>query len=244
MGDNMLENACRVREQLREQGVVLLRDAFPREVLTPLREAAEACFAEIAKGNARTAWQFTPFSFSALLSALAEFGPGDPFAPLKLGGLDELLAEFMDGPVECRAEHSWVRKRFAPAHAPRLYQPNQWHQDGGLGVRFSPDPEVRIPMTRLVTCWLPLQPCGADCPGLEFVRRPLDSLLHYTELSDEGLRRRFDAHQFWAPDLRLGDGVLFLAGTLHRTYTQPEMRLDRLSLEYRFFSAPAITMEA
>jgi hypothetical protein len=33
----------------------------------------------------------------------------------------------------------------------------------------------------------------------------------------------------------LGDGVVFLNSTLHRTYTRPEMRQDRLSVEYRIF---------
>jgi hypothetical protein len=90
-------------------------------------------------------------------------------------------------------------------------------------------------MTRLLTCWIPLDQCGKDSPGLEFITRPLDRLLHYTELHDAGLRRRFSADEFEAPELELGDGLLILPGTLHRTYVRPEMKRDRMSLEYRFF---------
>ena len=92
-------------------------------------------------------------------------------------------------------------------------------------------------MARLLTCWIPLQACGVDAPGLEFVRRPLDNLLHYSELDDAELRRRFEPEEFWAPALELGDGLVFLNGTLHRTYESPAMSRDRLSVEYRLLTA-------
>ena len=91
-------------------------------------------------------------------------------------------------------------------------------------------------MTRLLTCWIPLQACGSDSPGLEFVRHKMDALLHYTELDDAGLRQRFPAELFWTPNLQFGDAVVLLPGTLHRTHVLPEMSRNRLSLEYRFFA--------
>ena len=91
-----------------------------------------------------------------------------------------------------------------------------------------------IPLTYLVTCWIPLHACGVDCPGLEFVRQRLDVLIHYSKLDDLSLRQRFAHEQFWAPVLESGDGLLFLSGSLHRTYVQPEMQRDRVSVEYRF----------
>ena len=101
-------------------------------------------------------------------------------------------------------------------------------------------------MTRMVTCWIPLDDCGRDRPGLEFVRGRLDSLLHYTELDDQRLRRRFAPESFWAPELRVGDALVFLDACLHRTYVRPEMTEDRLSVEYRFFPAKSapFTMES
>jgi hypothetical protein len=222
---------------LHEQGVVVLRGVFPKDVLTPLRRSAEACFDTIEASEAN-AYGFTPFSYSVILPALLEFGAGSReqlLAPVTASGFNDLLAEVLDAPAACNLEQSWVRKRFAPSNAPRMYRPNTWHQDGGLGVSYSPQPQSATPMTRLLTCWVPLRDCGRDCPGLEFIRHRLDELIHYTELHDLSLRQRFATDRFWAPELEVGDAFLFLPGSLHRTYVRPEMGQDRLSLEYRFF---------
>jgi len=88
-------------------------------------------------------------------------------------------------------------------------------------------------MTELLTCWIPLNPCGIDSPGLELVRCRQPALLHFTELDDAALRRRFPPHEFWAPALEFGDGLVFLNSILHRTYAHPEMPHNRLSVEYR-----------
>ena len=218
---------------LRRDGAVLLRAALPPAPLSPLRAAAAACFTAIEAGHLPPdRYRFSAFSYSVPISALLDFGVPHPEAllqPLAATGLDH-----WEG-LSCNPEESWVRRRFAPPNAPPYYQPNRWHQDGGLGVAFPPEPGPAIPMTRLLTCWLPLDPCGLDAPGLEFVRRPLAALLHFTELDDEALRRRFAPEDFWAPAMEPGDVVLFLDGTLHRTFVQPHMRRDRLSVEYRFF---------
>jgi hypothetical protein len=91
-------------------------------------------------------------------------------------------------------------------------------------------------MTALLTCWIPLNACGVDSPGLEFIRSRQSGLLHFTELDDLTLRQRFSPEDFWAPELELGDCLIFLNGALHRTYAHAEMGHDRLSLEYRIFS--------
>jgi hypothetical protein len=136
----------------------------------------------------------------------------------------------------CSQEQSWVRKKLAPHPVPTPgYQLQNWHQDGALGVRFPPQPGPPVPMTQLLTCWIPLNACGVDSPGLEFVRRRQPSLLHFTELDDSALRQRFSAEEFWAPALELGDGLVFRNGILHRTHVRPEMRRDRVSVEYRIF---------
>jgi hypothetical protein len=80
-----------------------------------------------------------------------------------------------------------------------------------------------------------LQACGADSPGLEFVRGGQQGLLHFTELDDTTLRKRFHPQEFWTPELQFGDGLIFLNSVLHRTYTRPEMQHNRLSVEYRIF---------
>ncbi len=227
-------------KQLSEQGLALLRDVFPKDQLTVLQVAATRCFGAIGTDRPLPGhYRFNPFSHSVLLTAMLDFGCGSSkelVAPLSAAGLDELFSEAIAGEWTCNMEQSWVRKKFAPSQAPgRPYHPQNWHQDGALGVRFPAQSGTVIPMTRLLTCWIPLNPCGSDSPGLEFVRRRQTDLLHYTELDDATLRQRFPQHRFWAPALEFGDGLVFLSGTLHRTYAHPDMRHNRLSVEYRIF---------
>jgi hypothetical protein len=214
------------------------------KALAAVRRAAQAFFEAAESGNRQAfpeMYRYNPLSRSVLAGALQDFGCSaeELSVPLAIAGLDALLSGALSGAVACRLEQAWVRKRYAPLHAPAGYHPNSWHQDGGLGSRFLPRAGSAIPMTRLVTCWLPLDLCNGDCPALEFVRCRLNQLLHYTELDDATLRQRFAPGEFWAPELGPGDGLIFLNGTLHRTYVQPEMPRDRLSVEYRFFPAAA-----
>lgn len=225
--------------QLREKGVVLLRDVFRTDSLTGLKEAATRCFEaiEITK-SIPSHFHFNPFSHSVLLAALSDFGCSrdELLAPISAPGVGKLFSACLGGNWVCKIEHSWVRKKFIPQKAPSpLYHPQSWHQDGALGARFSIEPGPVIPMTELLTFWIPLNPCGVDSPGLEFVRRIQPNLLHFTELDDSALRHRFAPQEFCAPSLEFGDGLIFLNSVLHRTYARPEMLQDRLSVEYRIF---------
>jgi hypothetical protein len=228
--------------QLREGGVALLRKAFATNSLVGLKDAANCCFEAIHRETSPPErYRFNRISNSLLLTALLDFGcrdAGELIAPLSAPGLEPLFTAAMGCPWSCNMEQSWLRKKFAPHQAPSpQYHDQDWHQDGALGVRFPAEPGSTVPMTRLLTCWIPLNPCGADSPGLEFIRRPQPSLLHFTELDDAALRQRFPQHEFWAPALELGDGLVFLNSVLHRTSAGPEMRHSRLSIEYRIFPA-------
>jgi hypothetical protein len=226
--------------ELRESGVALLRGAFATDVLTRFREAAVRCFeAVVAERPLPERYRFNRFSHSVLLTALTDFGfdgPGELLMPLSAPGLGSLFSEALGSEWACRMEHSWVRKKFAPLQAPGGgYHPQRWHQDGGLGVQFPLEAGPALPMTELLTCWIPLSGCGKYSPGLEFVRRRQAGLLHFTELEDAALRRRFAEEEFWAPALEFGDGLVFLNSVLHRTYAREQMRRNRLSVEYRIF---------
>ncbi len=227
------------RTELRESGVALLRGCFRTDAVGRLGGAASRCFDAIGAGKAIPPhYRFNRFSHSLLVTALTDFGcdTGELTAPLSAPGLGDLFGMAMDGEWTCNLEQSWVRKKFAPANIPdRQYHAQNWHQDGALGVQFPPEPGPLVAMTRLLTCWIPLSACGTDSPGLEFVRRRQEALLHFTELDDAALRRRFAAEEFWAPSLAPGDGLVFLNGTLHRTCALPGMRRDRMSVEYRLF---------
>jgi len=225
--------------ELCEHGVALLRDVFPKRLLSKWEEAASRYFEAIETGRpVPDPHQFNRFAHSAPIAALADFGCGceELVAPLSAPGLGGLFWHALGCSWTCRVEQSWVRKKFAPRLAPGPpYHVQGWHQDGALGVQFPSESGPLISMTRLLTCWIPLHACGANSPGLEFVRRRQTGLLHFTELDDALLRRRFAPEEFLAPALEPGDGVVFLNSTLHRTYTRPEMRHNRLSVEYRLF---------
>lgn len=226
--------------QLRDQGTALLQDVFSKDLLTRLSDASAQCFSAIATGKSLPErYRFNPFSHSVLLSALLEFGYAnweELVEPLFVAGLDALFSRVMSCEWTWSMEQSWLRKKFAPCQVPSPeYRPQRWHQDGALGVCFPLEPGPVIPMTQLLTCWIPLNPCGRESPGLEFIRSRQQTLLHFTELDDSTLRQRFRVEDFWAPSLELGDGLVFLNSTLHRTHALPEMRQNRLSIEHRIF---------
>jgi len=226
---------------LREQRVAVLKDIFAKSSLATLKEAATRCFYAIGTETSLPArYRFNRFSHSVLLTVLRDFGcdsAEELVAPLSAPGLAQLFSEAVGSAWTCNIEQSWVRKKFAPRQAPRDYHLQDWHQDGALGVSFPLEPGPAGPMNELLTLWIPLSYCGTDSPGLEFVRRRQPALLHFTELDDSALRRRFSAQDFWAPTLDFGDGLVFLNDILHRTHASPEMRHDRLSVEYRIFPA-------
>lgn len=225
--------------ELRESGVVLLRNAFVETELSCLKDAAARCFvAAESDPLLGERWGFNRFSHSVPLTALTDFGcdSEELTAPLSPHGLASFFSEVIGREWNCNLKQSWVRKKFAPAHTPaREYHLQGWHQDGALGVEFPHEAGPVLPMTELLTCWIPLDACGIDSPGLEFVRARQQCLLHFTELDDATLRRRFVPQQFWAPELEFGDGLVFLNSVLHRTYVNETMRHDRLSVEYRIF---------
>jgi hypothetical protein len=228
-----------LRARLRDEGVVLLRDFFPREPLTCLREAASGCFAAIQSGRpVRELYRFNVHAHSVSLRALLDFGMASEealTAPLAAAGLTGIFEDLVGSGWQCMLEHSWARKKFAARNAPSGYHIQDWHQDGALGARFPLQPGAAVPATRLATCWIPMNSCGVESPGLEFIRKPQPALLHFSELNDAALRGRFGATLFWAPALEFGDGVVFRNDILHRTHITEEMRGDRISVEYRIF---------
>lgn len=226
--------------ELSRCGVVLLRDVLKREFLLPVRAAAERCFEAVEREElVAERCGFNPFSHSVLAAALLEFGCDgweEFLAPLRVARVEHVITEVMSAGWSCNREQSWVRKKFAALQGVERRPHFQgWHQDGALGIRFPAEPGAAIPMTELLTCWIPLNACGMDSPGLEFIRRPQLDLLHFTELDDVAVRQRFAPRDFWAPELELGDALIFLNGALHRTYAHDKMRRDRISVEYRIF---------
>ena len=142
--------------------------------------------------------------------------------------------------ILCDRDQSWVRRQYPPHRSPRWHAPHCWHQDGALGFPFASFPHGNYPadaLLRMATCWIALDPCGAEAPGLELVSQPLLELLPPSELTDARVRQRFAAEQFWRPDMQAGDAILFRGDVLHRTHVTPAMTRDRTSIELRVFPA-------
>ena len=142
--------------------------------------------------------------------------------------------------VACDVDQCWVRRQYAPRNYPPLHSPHGWHQDGALrfdlfaysGLPFPPDAVLDM-----VTCWIPLIPCGVEAPGLEVVTRWPEGLLAPADLTDECVRARFAPETFLRPAMKPGDALLFRGDILHRTHVTPAMTKDRTSIELRFFPA-------
>jgi ectoine hydroxylase-related dioxygenase (phytanoyl-CoA dioxygenase family) len=122
----------------------------------------------------------------------------------------------------------------------RARPPHHWHQDGALHFDFATlqgeaPADALLPM---LTCWVPLDDCGVDAPGLEWLQPAPSSspvpLLRPAELSDAALRARFPASAFEHPALAAGDALLFDGALVHRTHALPTMTRSRTSIELRF----------
>ena len=148
--------------------------------------------------------------------------------PLRAGLRQHLGAE-----IQLVASQCWVR-RAQPAH--------EWHQDGALHFDFmSLDAGSGKPpadaLLRMCTCWLPLDECGVDAPGLEWLQPSPDRLLLPAELRDEHLRRSFSAAAFSSPSMGAGELLLFGGALVHRTSWRASMTRQRTSIELRFIAA-------
>lgn len=161
-----------------------------------------------------------------LLSSLASGPTGDRIRNL-LGSL-----------VVCDLDQSWIRRQYAPSRYPPLHVPHGWHQDGALKFDFSYFPNGKFPsdaLLNMVTCWIALNPCGIEAPGLEFVSEKLPGLMSPSELRPDCIQARFAPATFFRPTLEPGEALLFRGDVLHRTHVTSAMTKDRTSIELRFF---------
>jgi len=164
----------------------------------------------------------------------------------KQGTTGQWLRQQFESSFAWDLDRSWVRRQYAPGRYPRWHAPHAWHQDGALGFDFAQASTSGAPAAvpiEMVTCWIALNACGADSPGLEFVTRNLDRLLQPAELDEQYVRQSFSPGDFWHPALQAGDALLFRGGVPHRTYVTPGMTADRTSIELRFFAGAAVPQD-
>lgn len=199
---------------------------------TPLPRRRDAALGEGGEGPRREAGLKTMQGLPGLLPAataarwLARLdthtgGSLRLFDVLDLDDVRQTLAALP--PAQLVASQCWVR---------RATPPHSWHQDGALNHDFmAATAGAPLPMT---TCWITLTRCGEDAPSLAWLNRPLDGLLHPTELTDTVLRARWPAEAFEQAVLEPGDALCFDGLLLHRTHLTATMTRPRTSIELRF----------
>ena len=104
--------------------------------------------------------------------------------------------------------------------------------------------DVTALATTGVNVWVPLTDCGVDAPGLEIMARRTSVIFptvtspgdyNQMEIEAEAVYRDFPEKVRFYPTPSVGDAVLFLGSTVHRSYIAPSMTRMRTSLELRFY---------
>ena len=110
-------------------------------------------------------------------------------------------------------------------------QRTPWHQDAGFIKLLPPERQH----ARIITVFVPLEEDPSSHSTLEF---SLENIDHPTELTHKakdnfGAGLDCDPKDRFHKKLSLGDALVFGDLTLHRTFTPPNCRLERRSLEFR-----------
>jgi len=247
--------ARRIAELLARDGMILCRAILSAERLMKWKSAIDTRYEEleVARRNSDTATiprlvgtreRFVPTASSFTIGAVdSGTGVSELLNSVATGVAGVWIRNLLGSRLLCNLDQSWVRRQYAPSRYPPLHAPHGWHQDGALKFDFvshSRDQLPRNAMLNMVTCWISLDSCGLDAPGLELVTERPGGLLAPSELRVESVQARFASENFWRPSVGPGDALLFRGDILHRTHVLPEMTRDRTSIELRFFSAASI----
>lgn len=206
----------------------------------------------LAAIDAHPAWQrrqsaahggeFNVHSSSLRVAALGSADAIELARAILRGAAGTLARSRLGDAIACDVDQCWVRRQYAPSRYPPGHAPHAWHQDGALGFDFldATSPPGAAALLPMLTCWVALTPCGRDAPGLELVTEEAQTLLPLAALDDSAIRSAHGVDEFWRPVLGPGDCLAFGGGVLHHTHVSPAMRMDRTSVELRFFDAKRI----
>lgn len=140
--------------------------------------------------------------------------------------LEQALRPFLSNP-KLTEHQSYVRR--VDAKTPESQTP--FHQD------------IQAFCAEVVNAWIPLMTCGTTLPGLQFVARrvtePLPTIsvpgdYNYIEIAPKTIREKYEESSLYTPLIALGDVIIFLGSTVHRTHITPAMTGYRTSAEARF----------
>lgn len=178
-----------------------------------------------------------PSSGSLRLRALGEVLFGEVLHTVWRSPAGRAVRVWLGAAPACLLAQCWLRHQPPAWQRAPGHHPHQWHQDGALGCRFPSAASTALPaeaLAPLVTVWIPLLPCGADAPSLEWIDQPTPGLLPPADLSEAAVAARFDPVRHRQARLAAGDALVFGPALLHRTHVRPTMQARRVSVELRF----------
>jgi hypothetical protein len=244
--------ARKVSAPVIRDGIILCRAILARQQLIKWKSAIDSRYRDlkIAGRNGDTARilgtreRFVPTASSFTIGAMsADRNVSELLNSVSSGASGLWIKNILGSQLLCNLDQSWVRRQYAPSRYPPLHAPHGWHQDGALNFDFASHPDDKLPrhgMLNMITCWISLDSCGLDAPGLELITERPGGLLSPSELPSRSIDARFSPEKFWQPTLNPGDALLFRGDMLHHTHVKKEMTKDRTSIEFRFFSAAGI----
>ena len=207
-------NAVAVGRLVLNRGAAHVTSAVRPAVCERLRAAAEHWFLSDPRMLSVPVIKFLP-----------EYA--DASAVLEPAMLSVLFTIFGRMP-EISAEDTYLR-RVAPQSAD-TYIP--FHQDSTALANAG------------LNVWIPLIDCGVDAPGLEIMARRTGSILptitsagdyNQMEIDPALVYDSFPEQIRFYPTPKVGDAVLFLGTTVHRSHIAPTMTRERSSVELRFY---------
>lgn len=146
-------------------------------------------------------------------------------------GLGDLITGYLGERPFLSANKCTLRK--VPAAEPT----GGWHQDGAFLGRDIGS----------LNCWIALNRCGRDAPGIDVVPKRFDDILapgsegayFKWSLSDDDVREAAGELHPVRPEFEAGDALLFDHRLVHRTGGSPDMLRERYAIESWWFSPSA-----
>jgi hypothetical protein len=145
------------------------------------------------------------------------------FAALRRCGLIEPIARYLGLDELCTSSAITHIRSFKPRSEKWF---GEFHQDNKLY-----DMKAEI-----LTLWFPFRYEHGRMPSLEFL--PVKANDHLPTVTRCGIDNDlFHTDAFWRPAYRLGDAMLLSGFVPHRTYIEPGMTQERISVDFRFFGS-------
>ncbi len=218
---------------LRARGTSLMRGVFPPHLLPPMIDDIERYFRWLAKGErAEEVALYTSYG-NIFFATVADFGKRT---------LMDVHKYMTQGPAS-EAMHAYFRTDRIALFLGYSFIRRHWRTDTKSISPFHQD-SVAVPVPApMLTCWIPLSPCGVHAPGLEVVAERLDSALPITDVPatnhapmeiDASVVERHFGDRLWHPEFGAGDVMMFDSMCVHRTHVTPTMTGVRHSIELRF----------